>query len=104
MAGLLRQILAFLLANGLTGRYPIVFVDGQRSLHQGMAKALRVLGNWQIILDWHHLEKKCRENLSLALNGRTIRNQVLEELLVMAHDIVDSFLIEKRLTTSWTPS
>lgn len=25
-------------------------------------------------------------------------------LVVRAHDIVDSFLIEKRLTTSWTPN
>ena len=30
--------------------------------------------------------------------------QSYKRLGVEAHDIVDSFLIEKRLTTSWTPS
>jgi ABC-type Fe3+/spermidine/putrescine transport system ATPase subunit len=31
------------------------------------------------------------------------RVSVAQFLGVGAHDIVDSFLIEKRLTTSWTP-
>jgi hypothetical protein len=35
----------------------------------------------QIILDWHHLDKKCQEQLSHALNNRHARNDVLEELL-----------------------
>jgi hypothetical protein len=93
MDGVLRQVLAFLLANGLTGRRLIIFVDGQRSLHQALERVLRVIRNWQVILDWYHLEKRCRENLSLALKGRAIRNQVLKELLALLWDgRVDSAL------------
>jgi hypothetical protein len=86
MVVLLRQVLAFLLANGLTGRYLIIFVDGQRSLHQALARVLGVIRNWQIILDWYHLEKRCREDLSLALKGRAIRSEVLGELLALLLD------------------
>jgi hypothetical protein len=86
MESLLRQVLAFLLANRLTGRHLIVFVDGQRSLHQALARVLRVIRNWQVILDWYHLEKRCREDLSLALKGRAIRNQVLEGLMALLWD------------------
>jgi hypothetical protein len=80
---LLRQVLAFLLANGLTNRSLIVFVDGQRSLHAALAQVLSCWRSWRVILDWYHLDKRCRENLSLALNGRVIRNQVLEKLLAL---------------------
>lgn len=37
--------------------------------------------SWQVILDWYHLEKRYRENLSLALKGRLIRKQVLGTLI-----------------------
>ena len=32
-------------------------------------------------VDWHHLDKKCRETLNTALNNRHVRNAVLESLL-----------------------
>lgn len=86
VVALLRQLLAFLLANGLTGRSLMVFVDGQRSLHAALVKVLGCWRSWQVILDWYHLEKRCRENLSLALKGRLIRNQVLEHLLALLWD------------------
>ena len=38
---------------------------------------------WDIIVtlyNWYHLEKKCKEQLSLALKGRFIRNDILEKL------------------------
>lgn len=54
----------------------MVFVDGQRRLHTALVKALGCWRSWQVILDWYHLEKRCRENLSLALKGRLIRKQV----------------------------
>lgn len=86
VVALLRQLLAFLLANGLTGRSLMVFVDGQRSLHAALVKVLGCWRSWQVILDGYHLEKRCRENLSLALKGRLIRNQVLEHLLALLWD------------------
>ncbi|MDY6895012.1 MAG: hypothetical protein SVO01_06300, partial [Thermotogota bacterium] len=37
--------------------------------------------NIGIILDWYHLKKKCKELLSMAMKGRVVRNEVLNELL-----------------------
>ncbi|MEJ5308486.1 MAG: hypothetical protein WHX52_01825 [Anaerolineae bacterium] len=34
----------------------------------------------QIILDWYHLMEKCKLQLSLAMKGRVLRNQVLTRL------------------------
>ncbi|RMD61162.1 hypothetical protein D6833_08630 [Candidatus Parcubacteria bacterium] len=34
----------------------------------------------QIILDWYHLVQKCKQQLSLALQGRQVRNATLERL------------------------
>lgn len=86
VVALLRQVLALLLANSLTRRSLIVFVDGQRSLHTALEKVLSCWRSWRVILDWYHLEKRCRENLSLALSGRKVRNQVLEQLLALLWD------------------
>lgn len=35
----------------------------------------------QLILDWYHLEKKCKELLSLACKGRQVRNDLLAKLM-----------------------
>jgi hypothetical protein len=58
-------------------------VDGQRSLHAALVKVLGYWRRWQVMLDGYHLEKRCHENLSLALKGRLIRTQVLEHLLAL---------------------
>ena len=31
----------------------------------------------QLILDWYHLEKKCKEQLSIGMKGRDVRNYEL---------------------------
>ena len=38
-------------------------------------------GPIQLILDWYHLEEKCKSLLSMALKGRDRRNQILNQLL-----------------------
>lgn len=86
VVALLKQVLAFLLANSLTTRTLVVFVDGQRSLHKAVTEVLGCFRNWRVILDWYHLEKRCREDLSMALKGRAIRNEVLDELLPLLWD------------------
>ena len=86
VVAVLKQVLAFLLANGLTTRTLLVFVDGQRSLHQALIQVLSCYRHWQVILDWYHLEKRCREDLSMALPGRTRRNEVLADLLPLLWD------------------
>jgi hypothetical protein len=46
--------------------------------------------NKSIILDWYHLHKKCKELLSMALNGRDNRNAVLQNLMpLLWHGLVD---------------
>ena len=75
-------VLAFLLHNGLMSQAgPVVFfLDGARDLRTAIEQGFGFL-SFKILLDWSHLEKKCRELLSLALKGKHIRNLVLAELL-----------------------
>jgi hypothetical protein len=77
----LRLILAFLLHNDLLKYNLLFFVDGQRSLSKAILTWFAWFTPLQLILDWPHLGKKCRELLSMALKGREIRNQVLKPLL-----------------------
>jgi len=37
--------------------------------------------NIGIILDWYHLVKKCKEQLSMGMKSRNVRNAILEQLL-----------------------
>jgi hypothetical protein len=81
LTGVLRLIIAFLLHNNLLQKGAIVFfVDGARDLHA----AIKCIFNWlpfRMILDWYHLEEKCKMQLSLALKGKDVRNQVLQKIL-----------------------
>jgi hypothetical protein len=77
----LQILLAFLLHNDLLKGKLMVFLDGQRSLHASVLEALSSWAPVQLILDWYHLEEKCKKQLSLALNNREKRNEVLEKLL-----------------------
>lgn len=79
-ASVLRLVLAFLLHNHLLLYNLTFFVDGQRTLYTAILRAFAGLQAAQIILDWYHLEKRCKEQLSLALKGRVIRNALLEQL------------------------
>ena len=74
-------MIAFIFKNGLTGKHFQFFTDGHRILNATILKCFKWYKNVGIILDWYHLEKKCKEQLSMALKGREIRNKVLEDLL-----------------------
>ena len=76
----LRLLLAFLLRNRLLHHNLIFFVDGQRTLQAAILRAFAWFTPLQIVLDWYHLMEKCKQQLSLALKGRDIRNTVLERL------------------------
>jgi hypothetical protein len=77
----LRFVLAFLLTNGLLTQRLRFFTDGQRSL-QG---AIIAFFSWHPAvapwLDWFHLVKQFKEELSLACRGRELRNHPLRALL-----------------------
>lgn len=77
----LQVVLAFLLHNGLLKYNLLFFVDGQRSLNNSILALFAWFGPVQLILDWYHLEEKCKQLLSMALAGRDLRNQLLDQLL-----------------------
>jgi len=86
----LRFTLAFLIVNRLLGGNIIFFVDGERSLRNGITDCFKWHNKTMIILDWHHLGKKCAEYLSMALKGSKIRNNVLEKLNpLLWHGLLD---------------
>ncbi len=72
---------AFLLSNGLKLWRFQFFMDGHKSLIDTIVKMFACKSNFGMILDWYHLAKKCKEQLSLALKGRHIRNQVLRDIM-----------------------
>lgn len=76
-------VMALLVVNKKMMSNWIFFVDGQRSLQDLIVRLFAWQGTLQILLDWHHLIKKCKEGLSSALNNRHIRNAVLDELTPM---------------------
>lgn len=85
----LRLLLAFLLHNQLVGQTFVFFVDGH-TLYSSVLEYFSWYTNKSIILDWYHLHKKCKELLSMALNGRDIRNAVLQNLMpLLWHGLVD---------------
>lgn len=66
-----RELISFLLTNGLMNRYFVFFTDGESSIFKGIN---RYFGNWshETYLDFPHLEKKCYELLSLAIIGKRL--------------------------------
>jgi hypothetical protein len=77
----LRYLMAFLLSNQLSGKRFQFFTDGHTILNKTICSCFKWYPNFGIILDWFHLVKKCKEQLSLASKGRLIRNAILTELM-----------------------
>lgn len=73
---------AFLLHNNLfENKCLIFFTDGADDIKN----AIKNVFGWRtyrIILDWYHLKKKCQERLSMAMNGREVRNEALKNILI----------------------
>jgi len=74
-------LIAFLVNNVLLGKYVQFYVDGARTLQSAIFAGFAWLKSFGLILDWYHLKKKCEMELSLALKGSQIRNEVLELIL-----------------------
>jgi hypothetical protein len=73
-------VLAFLLNNKLRGKHWVFFTDGQRNLQNSVVAFFGWYRWMSVILDWFHLIKKCKEELSLGLKGRTLRNEHLKQI------------------------
>jgi hypothetical protein len=78
-------VLAFLLNNGLLDRAGqlIFFIDGAADLRLAILHLFFGLLPFKIILDWYHVEKKCKERLSMAMKGKQVRKKVLEHILAL---------------------
>jgi hypothetical protein len=65
-------VLAFLLQNGLLDKAGqlIFFSDGAADLRLAIQSLFLGLFPFKIILDWFHLEKKCKERLSMAMREK----------------------------------
>ena len=73
-------LMAFLFNNELIGSRIQFFTDGHKLLVETIIKCFRWYKNIGIILDWYHLEKKCKEKLSMAMKGSVARNDFLDKL------------------------
>ena len=81
MKAVLGFLIAFIFNNDLVGRRFQFFTDGHTILNNTILKCFAWYANIGIILDWYHLHKKCKEQLSMAIKGRVVRNQILEKLM-----------------------
>ena len=77
----LRFVLAFLLSNGLLSGRLHIFTDGYRGLQNAVVAFFAWHPRVWVLLDWFHVVKKFKEDLSLACHGRAFRNQHLRPLM-----------------------
>lgn len=94
----IRTVLCFLTAfifnNDLIGNRLQFFTDGHKVLNETILKCFNWFKNIGIILDWYHLEKKCKEQLSMAMKGRVVRNDFLKNLLpLLWHGLTDKAIV-----------
>ena len=81
---------AFIFNNALIGNRLQFFTDGHKTLNETILNCFNWFKNIGIILDWYHLKKKCKEQLSMAMKGSVVRNDVLERLLpLLWHGLTD---------------
>ena len=79
----LKYVLSVLLCNNLIGNKIVVCTDGQRSLQNDIVSFFTWHPKISMILDWYHICKKFKEDLSLSCKGRAIRNNHLKQILPM---------------------
>ncbi len=77
----LRFVLAFLLHNNLLGGRLHLFTDGYRSLQDTLLMFFAWHPRVWLVLDWYHVVKKFKEDLSRACGAREVRNRHLGTLV-----------------------
>ncbi len=87
----LRLLSALLVASGLREAALLFFTDGQRSLKDQILDFWSPRGRVRIILDWYHLQHKCRELGSFGLKGSIADKKVHIKALhhLLWHGLVD---------------
>ncbi len=74
---------AFLLNNAILKLNIKVCTDGKRDLQDAIVSFFSWHKHLSLLLDWFHVVKKFKEDLSLACKGREIRNRHLKQLLTL---------------------
>jgi hypothetical protein len=77
----LRFVLAFLLHNELLGGRLHLFTDGYRSLQDTLSICFAWHPRVWLVLDWYHIVKKFKQDLSRACGAREVRNRHLRMLV-----------------------
>ena len=77
----LRFVLAFLLHNDLLGGRLHLFTDGYRSLQDTLLAFFAWHPRVWLMLDWYHVVKKFKQDLSRACRARELRNRHLATLV-----------------------
>ena len=96
-----RFILAFLLRNGLSQHRLRFYVDGQRTLQDGILTFFCWHPSVSLILDWFHLVKKFKELLSMAMKGKVYRNEQARALLrLLWYGLIDEAIAHLRSINS----
>ena len=62
-------------------RFLVVVADGARWIRDFFTNHLAAFPNKELVLDWYHLTKKCKELLSMITRGRAHRREVLRQLM-----------------------
>jgi hypothetical protein len=90
MKNVLCFLIAFIFNSKLTGNRFQFFTDGHKTLNETIFKCFSWYKNIGLVLDWYHLNKKCKEQLSMAMKGRVVRNELLLQLLpILWHGLTD---------------
>jgi hypothetical protein len=77
--GAFKQLGSFLFQNDLLENHLVFLVDGARDLNNMIYNMFREF-DIKVILDWYHLEKKCLEQLNMALNRSKIHSEFMNKL------------------------
>jgi hypothetical protein len=84
-------VLAALLDNGIAHCCLRCFTDGERCLKEVVVGLFAWHKGFRLLLDWHHLPKKCKEKLSSACNSKEARNRHAKQLIsLLWFGLVDS--------------
>ena len=59
----------------------MIFTDGAKDIRRNIEEVFE-FRPYSVILDWHHLKKRCQEYLSMSITGgKKKRNEILQKLL-----------------------
>jgi len=79
---LAHSVLATLVVNRLLPMACCLLSDGERKLREEFVTVLEpAVTKFHHVLDWHHLHQRCGQLMSLALKGKTVRNEWLSKLM-----------------------